>query len=184
MHIETRGILPLAEMARRHPGLKSPVAEYLLAAASVCLDRHHSSPATFRTQHDREPGLCTVGWTPPDAEDLRVWANEIDTTEAGACACVLAAVEMFTGMVAIGRAETGTGADYYVAPAGTIREDFETCYRVEISGLDLGSEARVDARLAAKRRQAMMGKSNVPAMAGVVGFRAGLIRLVTVEGDL
>ena len=37
----------------------------------------------------------------------------------------LAAVELVDGLVAIGRADTGTGAGYYMAPKGTTLEDLE-----------------------------------------------------------
>lgn len=80
-------------------------------------------------------------------------------------------------MVALGRAETGTGADYYVGPVGSSMEDLEDCWRLEVSGINEASEADVARRLREKIDQAKRGRSNIPALAGVIGFSTRLIRL-------
>ena len=48
---------------------------------------------------------------------------------------------------------------------------------VEVSGVDAGPESTVNRRLKDKLAQAAAGSSNLPAMAGVVGFKAKLIML-------
>ena len=101
--------------------------------------------------------------------------------EAGAYACALAAVELSDGLVAVHRAETRTGADYYIAAAGRALEDLEDCLRLEVSGVDRGEPSAVNQRLKEKLAQAAAGASNLPAMAGVVGFRARIIQLSRVE---
>ena len=68
-----------------------------------------------------------------------------------------------------------TGADYYIAPKGTALDDLEDCLRLEVSGVDRGPESAIDRRLRTKLAQAAAGNSNLPALAGVVGFRARLI---------
>ena len=73
------------------------------------------------------------------------------------------------------RAETGTGADYYIAPAGRGVDDLEDCLRLEVSGVDHGDEKEVLKRLSAKVRQARAGSSSLPAVAGVFGFGARLL---------
>lgn len=118
-----------------------------------------------------------VEWEETDNRTRAAHANEIDATEAGAYACVLAAVELGMQMVAIHRAETASGADYYIAPAGSTVADLEAALRLEVSGVDRGSPTAVAHRLNAKLEQAAMGASNLPALAGVVGFRARLIML-------
>jgi hypothetical protein len=89
----------------------------------------------------------------------------------------LAAVELTNGLVAVRRAENDTGADYYVAPAGTELNDLEEAIRLEVSGIDLGGKSDVKRRLKIKVDQAARGKSNLPAMAGIVGFYEKLIVL-------
>jgi hypothetical protein len=80
-------------------------------------------------------------------------------------------------LVAVRRAETLTGADYYVAPVGADINDMETCLRMEVSGVDAGNAPEVRARLRQKLRQTEKGRSNLPALAAVVGFRERLIAI-------
>ena len=83
--------------------------------------------------------------------------------------------------MAVRRAETKTGADYYIGPVGTQVEDLEDCLRLEVSGVNRGQPAAVTRRLDQKLRQALAGTSNLPALAGVVGFEARVICLSRVE---
>lgn len=120
-------------------------------------------------------------WEGTDERSRGAWANEIDATEAGAYACALAAVELTESLVAIHRAETRTGADYYVGPVGGTVGDLENCLRLEVSGTDRASGAAVEQRLKEKLAQATSGASNLPAMAGVVAFKARRIALSRLE---
>ena len=173
--------LPIHDMAERHHGLTVAVAESNTEAARVCLDRHHESPVGFEITHSNRVTNVVTEWKKTDERTRGAWANEIDATEAGACACALAAVEVCDGLVAVGRAETKTGADYYIAPAGALLHDLEDSLRLEVSGVDHGDQSVVNQRLQQKLEQAAAGASNLPAMAGVVGFRARVIRLSRVE---
>lgn len=85
------------------------------------------------------------------------------------------------GLVAVHRAETLTGADYYVARPGDSSDDLEDCQRLEVSGVDRGFRGVLERRLRAKLDQAAAGRSNPPALAGVVGFRASLVMLAGLE---
>lgn len=171
----TRPRLPLEKLADRHAGLTPEIAACYVQAASVCLDRHHAPPTDFTLERHDETTGAVVEWARTDERIRAAWANNIDTTELGAYACVLAAVDLLGGFVAVRRAETGTGADYYIAPYGAAVDDLESCLRLEVSGTDAGAEDAVRQRLRVKTNQASEGNSNVPAIAGVVGFRARLI---------
>ena len=173
--------LPFHDMGERHHGLTTAVAEYLTEGARVCLDRHHRSPVDFEITNSREKSTALAKWSRTDARPRGAWANEIDTTEAGACAFTLAAVELSNGLAAVHRAETKTGADYYLAPAGTTPEDLEGCIRLEVSGVDRGASSDVAKRLREKLDQVGRGASNLPALAGVVGFRSCVILLSPLE---
>ena len=177
-----RPTLPIRDMARRHTGLTRPIADSYAEAAGVCLDRHHQSPTDFDLDRNGRRSEALVEWQPPDARTRGAWANETDATEAGASACALAAVELTDGFVAVRRAETRTGADYYIAPPGASADDLEDCMRLEVSGVDRGPENVVRQRLNAKLRQAAAGNSNLPALAGVVGFKTRLIAVAELEG--
>ena len=94
--------LPIHDMAQRHQGLTKPLADALTEAAAICLGRHHHPPTEF----DLDRGVrsaAVVKWQPPTERAQRAWANETDATELGAYACVLAAVELIDGLVAVGR---------------------------------------------------------------------------------
>ena len=173
--------LPLHDLSARHTGLTHPIAESYTEAARVCLDRHHSPPVDIAIKNADNNHAATVDWVPADNRTRGAWANETDATEAGAYACVLAALELTSGLVAVRRAETKTGADYYVAAPGAGANDLEECLRLEISGVDKGSESAIMQRLNVKLAQAAAGASNLPAIAGVVGFFARVIVLQPVQ---
>ena len=174
--------LRIQEMEQRHVGLTKAIADSYAEAARVCLHRHHEPPTDFTVETRGSRTTAAVDWRSPSARTRRAWANKVDTTEAGAYACVLSAVELVKGLVAVHRAETLTGADYYVARPGDSPPDLEDCQRLEVSGVDRGPRRVVEARLRAKLHQVAAGRSNLPALAGVVGFRARLVMLADLAG--
>ena len=171
----TKPILPIHELDRRHSGVTNAIADAYSEAAGVCLDRHHQPPIDMNLERNGHTFVAIAQWQDVDARIEAAWANEIDTTEFGAYACALGAVELLDGLVAIRRAETLTGADYYVAPQGTELNDLEDCLRLEVSGVDRGSSTVVRQRLVRKLSQAAKGDSNLPARAAVVGFMERVI---------
>ena len=177
----TKSALPIHDMEQHHPGLTKPIAESYTEAARVCLDRHHRSPTDFDLDRSGSRSAVTVQWELTDARVRGAWANKTDATEAGAYACALAAVQLADDRVAVRRAETMTGADYYIAPPGYSADDLEECLRLEVSGVDQGPESAVKRRLQVKLAQAAAGRSNLPAIAGIVGFRARVILLADLE---
>ena len=168
--------LPIHNMDDRHYGLTQWLAGNYLEAARVCLDRHHVTPVTFRIREAPQNGLVAdVRWEQADDRAKAAWRNDDDATRDGAYCCVIAAVELISGLTAVARAETKTGADYYMASPGTSVDDLEDHIRLEISGVDHGNDTEVRYRLKAKLDQARRGHSDLPAMAGVIGFRTQLI---------
>lgn len=166
--------------APRHPGISESVCAAFSEAAEVALARHHEPPTTlFSVACEGSVTLRSLAWTAPTAVALRAWNNADDATRDGAYILVVAAVEAELGMVALRRAETRTGADYYVGSPDT--DDLESALRLEVSGVNAGDGRAVRGRLAQKLAQARRGISNLPAMAGVVGFREGLILLNHVD---
>lgn len=163
-------LVPLRDLSARHYGLIESIADAYVAAARVCLDRHHASPVRVTIGKAKTNTDAEIQWERADDRMRGALNNEIDTTEDGAYACVIAAVELSEGLYAVRRAETGTGADYYVAPAGKGVEDLEDCWRLEISGTDRGTKTAVERLLRRKVQQTRDGSSNLPALAGVIGF--------------
>jgi hypothetical protein len=163
--------LRLDQLHERHSGLTVPLAGTFTEAASVCLNRHHESPVEMAVSCSTGSNTRLVEFDKPDMRTLKAWANDIDATESGAYGVSLAAVEVEEGLVAVRRAETLTGADWYVAPIGSDPEDLESCFRLEVSGVDAGGRSIVAARLKQKVDQTRRGASNLPAIASVVGFK-------------
>ncbi len=171
--------LPLNKMDERHHGLSHALAESYLEAARVSLDRHHASPQEFTLNDDNKESEVLVQWDKSDERTKGAWANNDDATRDGAYACALAATELSRDYFAVKRAEKLTGADYYVAPNGAMVQDLENYYRLEVSGTNLDSSF-VRTVLRNKVKQAQDGRSNLPALAAVVGFKARLIIIQTV----
>ena len=177
----TMPLLPLDNLAERHHGLTPAIAEGYLEAARVCLDRHHEPPQEFTLMNRASEQQALLEWVPADERCRRAWANKDDATRDGAYACALAATEFSLGLLAVRRAETLTGADYYIAPIDRQTGDLEDCLRLEVSGTNLDTY-EVNRRLRIKARQAQEGKSNLPTLAVVVGFQVKLISMQSVEG--
>lgn len=170
-------LLRLDDLHERHPGLTPAMARVFFEAASVCLARHHSSPTNFTIERESSKAEAGVDWLPISPALHAAYANTIDATEAGAYAMCLAALELVAGLVAIQRAETLTGADYYVAPQGSGIDDLEGAYRFEVSGVDKGRRALCDQRLRAKVKQTQEPDHSALAIAGVTGFEQQLVLL-------
>lgn len=169
--------LNIHNMHERHLALTPSVAGSYQEAAAVCLSRHHTPPTDLELSDNGESSPATVDWITPDGRVRAAWANDSDATEAGAYGCVIAAVEDQRGLFAVRRAETASGADYYVGPFGSGESDLEDCIRLEVSGVDRGDHREVARRVLQKIQQAREGRSSLPAVAGVMGFAARLLVL-------
>lgn len=167
--------ITLDALEQRHYGLTAAVAHSYQEAASVCLNRHHGSPIELTLSDNGTESIVELAWSEPDDRAIGAWANDTDTTEAGAYACVIAGIEELRALFAVRRAETGTGADYYIGPNGSGKHDLENCLRLEVSGVDAGDRKDVSKRLLGKVQQARDGNSSLPALAGVMGFSAKLL---------
>jgi hypothetical protein len=174
----------LDNLQNRHLALTDAIAGAYREAATVCLNRHHVPPVSIKLSDNGSESEAEISWRIPDSRTIGAWANAIDTTEAGAYGCLIAGLESIRGLFAVRRAETGTGADYYLGPKGSGKDDLEGCLRLEVSGVDGGNADVVAARLRAKSRQAQRGNSNLPALAGVIGFSARLLMVCDVPEEM
>ena len=182
MDIDSTATLKIEDLSDRHTGVTKALGDGRAEAASVCLHRYHSPPQQFHVARGETNLQASVTWQTPNPRTLAAHANEIDATEAGACAMVLAGIELTDKLVAVARAETMTGADYYLLPLGAELVDLENCIRLEVSGVGRGSEAVVRERLRKKQKQAARGERSLPAIAGVVGFESK--RLMIADADI
>jgi hypothetical protein len=164
----------------RHPGISSGVCEGFSEAAEVCLARHHVPPRTiFLIECCGNKFRRGLIWTQPDNTAERAWKNRDDATRDASYIISLSAVEKELGLVALSRAETRTGADYYIGQPGAT--DLEEAFRLEVSGVDHGDMRTIRGRLREKEEQASRGDSCLPAYASVVGFREATILVSFVQ---
>jgi len=173
--------LDIKALSERHHAITPAIAADLYEAACVCLQRHHTSPQTFDLDDEGNTTEVEVEWDAPDERTPGARAGERPTTEAGASAIVVAAVEHARGLFAVARADVGSGADYYLLPNGVPFDDLEEAVRLEVSGVNRGLARRVRRRLSEKVRQVRRGDDNLPAIAGVVGFEPRLVVLQELE---
>lgn len=165
--------LSFEDLAERHD-IDPHQLQCYANAAKVRLEVHHAPPVDFEVTSKGETVLYEVKWAPIDDKLRRSYNNADDAKRDGAYVMAFAAVEDLEGLVSVARAETKTGADYYVAPAGTSPADLERAFRLEVSGTD-GSPTEVRQRLREKQEQTRKGTGTEPAIAAVVGFKTKLI---------
>lgn len=164
--------LSFAGLSQRHFGVTESIALVYEEAARVCLGRHYQSPQQMVLRDENKELNCSVEWADVDPRTNQAWANRDDATRDGAYGIALAAIELSRGLVAVRRAETRTGSDYYLGLPGESPEDLEASVRLEVSGMDAGTLSAMGTRLRQKIAQAEAGNSNLPAIATVVGFLA------------
>lgn len=164
--------LRFLDLNTRHPGISPGLSLSFSEAARVCLDRHHVSPCEFKLQDNDKNTSANAEWDQCDERLRAAWANRDDATRDGAYGIAIAAIETLRNLVAVGRAETRTGADYYLSESSNVPGDLENTIRLEVSGTDEGGNSIINARLREKLDQAKKGNSNLPAIASVVGFSA------------
>lgn len=73
-------VLPLNNMADRHPGLTPAVAGNYLEAARVCLDRHHESPQEFMVIDEADEKPVHLEWECTDSQCQAAWDHRDDAT--------------------------------------------------------------------------------------------------------
>jgi hypothetical protein len=175
----------LKELHRHHRGLTPELSGALCQAACVCLARHHQPPTSLTVCIDAIGTISTLQWEIPSPAARHANANASDAIRDGAYAISLLCIENSLQLVAIGRAEEASGADWYVAPVGEGFDgngepdlDAPGVYRLEVSGQELGA---IGARLTQKLEQLRKGRSTLPGIAAVVGFERARVEIAHTE---
>jgi hypothetical protein len=90
---------------------------------------------------------CEAIWAGVDDQTRKAWANDDDATRDGAYGAALAAIELSRGLVAVRRAETRTGVDYYLGYPYENTDDLEANARLEVSDTNKGDRTVMQTRL-------------------------------------
>lgn len=171
----TSQTISIANLNERHPGLTEEIAAYYAQGARVCLDRHHAPPRAMRIERESRTEDCSLNWEATSEDVRNAWGNSEDATRDGAYILALAAIEHTEELVAVHRAQSRSGADYFVAPIGSKKGDLENAIRLEVSGIDKSDPPKLRARLQQKKEQTRRGDSDKPAIAIVVGFSSAVV---------
>lgn len=147
------------------------------------MGRYHESPAELAVVPD--PGSTSrmeVAWTGPSAQDRRAHGNTDDATEFAAYGLGLLTVDVHFSLLALRRAQSRSGGDYWLVPAGSEvgaddARDFDRTDLVllEVSGIGRDTEASMRFRLTQKAEQVRRFEKKLPALALVVGFRGARV---------
>jgi hypothetical protein len=164
------------QLYRKHFGLTKSLSQAYEEAVCVCLDGG-DSPTRFDVENGETVASRLLLWETPTERERRAWANTIDRVEAAAYGVAIAAIEIELGLVAIGRAHTLSGADYYLAPANG-GDYLENAYRLEVSGTTSSEGRRIHERMRQKLQQ--VARPSNPSLACVVSFGAPAILIETI----
>jgi hypothetical protein len=121
-----------------------------------------------------------LAWRPADQRSRGAHNNRRDATCNAAYLVAAAAIEASAGLFVVERADQPCGADYYMHSDGQMHadeDDLERSHRLEVSGVEVGSPARIEGRLNEKEKELRNGVSDLPGYAVVIGFHARLIRM-------
>jgi len=183
--VEDLQALEVRDLHVSHPGITEHQSGALCEAAAVCLARHHSPPKQFAVRCDEENHTVGLNWPMPSRQVLSSQANTDDATRDGAYAISLLFVNNILHLVAVGRAEKGSGADWLVTRPETAEThatgfpilEGPDIYRLEVSGVDRGT---LRSRMKMKEQQLLRGNSSCPGIAAVVGFERAEVQMRSV----
>ena len=175
------------ELLQHHTNLTPELVQFLCQAAKVCLHQNCTSPALFAVKSAGVRGSLEISWMSPTSREVFSHRNHIDTIENAAYAIGITCVGHTLNMVALGRTEELTGADWYIAPVGQDVCDPETgfpdldapgVFRLEVGGRSTENPVTT---LKGKLKQLRKAESDLPGIAAVVVFQKHDIQIALLE---
>ena len=175
----------LRSLEAHHPGLDASASGHFCGAAAVALARHDTPPTRCNVDALGEHAEHLLWWNLPADDTRRAHNSRQDATRDGAYAVGLVFTHHRLELVAVARAEDGSGADWYVAPPGrglteTGQPDFDDpmLHRLEVKGRDHGSLTPAVVQAAGQLARA---PSELPAMLSIVSFADDRVVIAHVE---
>ena len=146
-------------------------------AASVCLKANgHGSPVTFAVRGKYE---CSAALTFLAVTDQmhRTHGDPDVATERGACAIAILLVCTLSEYTVVHRSYQGTGVDYFLGHKSDFL--FQHKARLEVSGINTGSETDIRRRKRIKLEQAQRSDAlQIPAIVVIVEFSRPMAEVV------
>lgn len=162
--------LPLRNLSSRHPGVSPGVGKAYEEAAQVSFASHPTGPLTLCVQDGTTAHAFSHASRKPSAKLRAAWNNRDDATRDGAYGVAIATVEVARNLRAVSRAETLTGADYYLNAKGSGVADLEDAIRMEVSGTTTSEVSDFQYRVKTKLQQVKNGSCDKPGLVVIVGF--------------
>lgn len=168
----------LASLHVRHCGLDAGGAGYFAGAAHVALTVElGAGPGELEIANGTRRTRFVLAWPAPGAATASTHRNRIDRAEVGAYAVALAAVEAEYDLVAVGRAEELTGADWILGSCVdglAVRDEnlnYEGSVYLEVAGSGDASKADLKRSLDEKKKQLRkIQKAKDKRIAAVISF--------------
>jgi len=172
-----RRTISLSSLLEGMPGLTPAWGGVMAEAASVCLESQgHLLAADLRVDGDfRE--VLVVQRLEVSEQMRNAHRNGDKTTEHGAYGVALLAVSRLTGETVLEQSWTWTGFDYRLGPRQE-EESFQGSTRLEISGIRIGTEGTIRARVQEKITQMKSHPWIGRSLVAVVEFSRPSVRIV------
>lgn len=159
------------------PALSAYEGGSLAEAASVCLKANaHHSPVAFAVRGDYQHS-ASVTFLEVTDQMQRTHGDPEVATERGACAIAILLVCALSEYTVIHRSYKGTGVDYFLGD----RNDFlfQKKARLEVSGIDNGSEMEIQRRKKIKLEQTQRSDAlQIPAIVVIIEFSRPVAEVV------
>lgn len=155
------------------PGLSEGFGLMMAEAAAVCLDTNsHSAGVTLKlvTNIGKDHPTYQLEWTPVDEQKRLSYADMQEATEYGACGLAILMARNLTGKVVLLRSKKGQGFDYWIGEPSNDDGLFEGKTRLEVSGILMGDETTIRARVRQKKNQIKPSDHIAPGCIAVIEF--------------
>ncbi len=159
------------------PGLTPAWGHFLAEASVVCLHWQKHTTGVELSLRGLESASLPVHWRYEVTEQLvRAFGDPEEATEYGACGVAILSILELTDYTVIRRSFKSTGVDYWLCK----QEDllFQDAARLEVSGILIGDNNTVRARLRKKEKQTTPTDGSLPVYIVVVEFGTPLSHMV------
>jgi len=161
--------LSLSALSDGMPAITPAQGQMLAEAAAVCLELRTHQPGVRFAKAGLMPRDVDLIWEAATEQARLCYADKPEATEWGATAIAILLVREITGMVVLQRSAKGTGFDYWI---GDEDNDlmFQGLSRLEVSGILVGTQGQIAARIAQKKKQMDPSDDYGPGWVAVIEF--------------
>ena len=168
-------MLDLNELGRGFPAITPAFGKALAEACGVCLESQgHSQGQQLKVKGDYS-NEYPLGWPAITEQTVRCWNYPEVATEHGAVGIAVLLAKREIGFSVIERSRKGTGFDYWLGDDSDL--PFQNKARLEISGIRVGSDSSIRARISQKLKQTDPSDDVFPAYVIVIEFSRPIAEL-------